>query len=328
MALGSIELRLYVYTGTENSYTDADLKYTISKNRITGEENIVLEIAELVRDYLDIEFNDDYVCNTKWVTAIVYYYDDTGTSYTSGSPANYTFIAAEGYGMFEDGINPELQKHALITSNTIYLPEGTAGKLPIFAEGVGKVNIDNTDTQITDSGDSSQKIQYITIPADSSSIKVYDTDDTTLLKTINVINVCEPKFTTYKVSFINKYGAYEDVYFTKKTTEEFNITKEEYKTNSIDTSNVTYKTYGVQSQMYNVNAKTKLTLNTGYINEDYVSSIEELLLSENIWIRFESKTLPINTVTSNIQKKSSLNDKLINYTLEFEFAFDKINNIR
>lgn len=328
MALGSVRLQLYVYDGTEGSFSDNDLKYTMNKSVITGESNIVLEIGELVRDYLNVTFNDDYTCTAKWVSAVVFYYDEAGNSFTSGNPRSYNFIAVDGYGMYEDEINPELQRHALITSNNIYLPESTAGKLPIFAEGVGKVNIDGNDTQITDSGNNNQKIQYITIPADSSTIKIYDTDDTTLLKTINVNNVCEPKFTPYKVTFVNKYGAFEDVYFFKKTTEQFDITKETYKTNSINTTSVTYNTYGTQSQMYNVNAKTKLTLNTGFIVEDYVSAIEELLLSENIWIRYEGRTLPINTLTNTMQIKSSLNDKLIDYTLEFEFAFDKINNIR
>lgn len=328
MALGSVRLQLYIYDGTEGSYTETDLKYTMNKSIITGDTNIVLEIGELIRDYLDMTFNNDYTCTAKWVTAVVYYYDDKGNSYTSGNPRAYNFIAVDGYGMFEDEINPELQRHVLITSNNMYLPESTAGKLPIFAEGVGKVNIDGNDTQITDNGNNNQKIQYIDVPANSSTIKIYDTDDTTLLKTITVNNICEPKYTPYKVTFVNKYGAFEDVYFFKKTIEQFNVTKETYKTNSINTGTVTYNTYGTQSQMYNVNGKTKLTLNTGFIVEDYVSAIEELLLSENIWIRFEGRTLPINSLTNTMQIKSSVNDRLIDYTLEFEFAFDKINNIR
>ena len=46
-------------------------------------------------------------------------------------------------------------------------------------------------------------MQYITIPQNSSTIQIYDTDDTTLLKTIKVTNICEPKFTPYKITFLN-----------------------------------------------------------------------------------------------------------------------------
>lgn len=328
MALGSVELNLYVYDGTVGNYSASDLKYTLNKNVITGQSNIILEIAELVRDYITINFNDDYVCNAKWVTAVVYYFNENGESFTTNNPQSFNYIALDGYGYFEDGTNPELSRNALITSNNIYLPEGTAGKLPIFAEGVGKVTIDSTDTQITDSGNSNQKVQYITIPADSSSVKIYDTDDTSLLKTITITNVCEPKYTAYKITFVNKYGVYQDLYTFKKSTESFDVTSETYKANIIDSSTATYATNKTQRQLYNVNAKTSLSLNTGFIAEDMNSTIEELFLSENVFIRYEGKTLPIIPKSKSLQLKTSLNDKLINYTIDFEFGFNKINNIR
>tara|TARA_Y100000004_G_scaffold191122_1_gene249359 strand:+ start:136 stop:1122 length:987 start_codon:yes stop_codon:yes gene_type:complete len=328
MALGSVELSLYVYTGTVGNYSSGNLVYTVTKDRIANRSNIVLEIGELVRDYIEISFNNDYLSNAVWVTAVVNYFDETGNAFNYGNPATFNYIALEGYGYFEDGINPELSRHALITSDNIYIPEGTAGKFPIFAEGVGKVTIDSTDTQITDNGNSNQKVQYITIPADSSSIKVYDTDDATLLKTVTITNVCEPKYSNYKVTFLNKYGAFEDLYFFKKTTESFDVTSEEYKTNIIDSGTLTYDTYKTQRQLYNVNARTKISLNTGFIKEDMNSTIEELMVSENVWIRWEGKTLPINPLTKNFLFKTSLNDKLINYTIDFEFGFNKINNIR
>lgn len=328
MALGSVSLNLYVYSGTEGNYSSSDLKYTINKDIIPGQSNIVLEIGELVRDYIDVTFNDDYISHTKWVTAVVTYFDQDGLEYTYSNPQSFNYIATDGYGWFEEEINPELSRHALISANNIYLPSGTAGKLPIFAEGVGKVRINSTDTEITDNGNSNQKIQYITIPADSSTIRVYDTDDTTVLKTITVTNICEPKYTPYKVTFTNKFGAFQDLYFFKKTIEQFNVTDETFKRNIITASTVSYDTTETQNQRYNVNAKTKLTLNTGFIKEDMNQTIEELFLTENSWINFEGKVLPIIPVSKSMTFKTSLNDRLTDYTIDFEFGFDKINNIR
>lgn len=328
MALGSINLKLYVYSGVENSYSDIDLKYTLNKNIISGQSNIILEVAELIRDYLDIDFDGTYISHTKWVSAVVTYFDTNGEQYTYSNPQIFNYIALDGYGFFEDQINPELSRNVLISSSNIYLPEGTAGRLPIFAEGVGKVTIDSVDTEITDDGNSNQKIQYITIPSDSSTIQVYDTDDTTLLKTIKVKNVCEPKFTPYKVVFQNKMGALQDLYFFKKTTESFSVTDEKFKRNIINSSSVTYGTNQTQNQRYNVNAKTNLVLNTGFINEDMNQTIEELFLSENVWIDYEGNILPIIPTTKSMTFKTSLNDRLTDYTINFEFGFDKINNIR
>ena len=328
MAIKTVDLKIYVYEGIEGSYASTDLRYEIQKEILTGDTNVVFEIAELVRDYLTVDFNNDYLSKSIWATTIATILDENDIVYTYGSPISDNYLAVNGYGYFEDEINPELSRNALMTSNTIYLPEATAGKFPIFAEGVGKVTIDSVDTQITDSGNTNQKIQYITIPADSQTIQVYDTDDTTLLKTIKVNNVCEPKYTPLKVTFINKYGAFQDLYFFKKSTESFQVTDETFKRNTIENSTVTYPKYGGQEERYNTNARKNISLNTGFINEDSNSAIEELFLSENVWIRQDNSTLPIVPKSKSLTLKTSLNDKLANYTVDFEFAFNKINNVR
>ncbi len=327
MALKRIELDLYIYDGLVTDIP-SEPQYQIKKQRIDTHNNITLEIGELIRDYLSVYFNDDYISYTKWARAVVTYFDNSDHPFTYDNPKVFEYIAFDGYGFFEDGTNPELQRHALISSNNIYIPENTAGKFPIFAEGVGKVTIDSTDTQITDSGNTNQKIQYISIPANSNEIKVYDTDDTTLLKTVSITNVCEPKFTPYKITFVNKYGAFEDLYMFKKTTEQLNVTSDLYKRNTIANSTATYNTSEGQRSRYNVNGVTNIKLNTGFIIEDMNTTIEELFLSENVWIRYENKTLPILPKSQSLDFKTSLNDKLINYTIDFEFAFDKINNVR
>ena len=327
MALKRIQLELYIYDGL---YTTAPTtpNYEILKSRIDTHNNITIEIGELVRDYLTLSFNDDYVSYTKWVKAIVTSFDDSDNPFTVDNPKEFTFLATDGYGYFEDGTNPELSRDALISSDNIYILEGTAGKIPIFAEGVGKVIIDSTTTQITDNGNTNQKIQYLTIPADSSTIKVYGTDDSTLLKTITISNICEPKQTPHKITFANKYGAFQDLYFFKKTTESLSISDETFKRNIVTNTASTYSTSEGQSSRYNVNGKTKLALNTGFVKEDMNQTIEELFLSENVWIRYENKTLPVLPGSKSLQFKTVLNDKLINYTIDFDFAFDKINNIR
>ena len=59
------------------------------------------------------------------------------------------------------------------------------------------------------------------------------------------------------------------------------------------------------------------------------------MLSEQVWLSDDSQTNPTNDTvtpvtvkTSTFNKKTSVNDKLIEYTFEFELAADYINNIR
>jgi len=325
--LKSVNLSIYIYSGISGSYTDTDLKYTLQKSIISYQDNIVFEIAEIVRDYIDVNFNDDYLSKTIWVTTVANLVDDTDTVFTYGSPVTNTSLAFDGYGFYEDEINPQLTAYDLISSNTIYLPEDTAGKLPVYAATTGSVVIDSVTTTITDNGNTNQKIQYVTIPANTNTIAVKDSGGTTQ-KTISVVNVCEPKFTPYKVTFVNRFGAFQDLYFFKKTTESFNVSDEKFKRNIINSSTVTYGVNQAQQTRYNINATSSISLNTGFIKEDMNDTIEELFLSENLWIRYNGKTLPIIPTTKNLQFKTVLNDKLIDYKVDFEFAFDKINNVR
>jgi len=57
-----------------------------------------------------------------------------------------------------------------------------------------------------------------------------------------------------------------------------------------------------------------------------------MMLSEKVWVTNITdkgeQVLPINVKTSNITYKTSLNDKLVEYTFDFDKSYDTINNIR
>jgi hypothetical protein len=59
--------------------------------------------------------------------------------------------------------------------------------------------------------------------------------------------------------------------------------------------------------------------------------IKQLLLSEQVFLTKltdRELVLPIIPKTSNVTYKTTLNDRLVQYTIEFDYAFDKINTIR
>jgi hypothetical protein len=56
---------------------------------------------------------------------------------------------------------------------------------------------------------------------------------------------------------------------------------------------------------------------------------EELMVSENIWLTDSDNVIyPVNLKDSSFTKKTGLNDRLINYTMNFEKSFALVNNIR
>ena len=70
------------------------------------------------------------------------------------------------------------------------------------------------------------------------------------------------------------------------------------------------------------------TTNTGYIPEDNNIIIEEMLESEYIWINLDTNIIPVNLSTKSVPLLTKINDQLIKYTLNFDFSYNEVQNIR
>ena len=144
--------------------------------------------------------------------------------------------------------------------------------------------------------------------------------------TLSVEYISECKYTPYKVSFINKIGVLEDLWFFKKSMESLSVDRSEFNQFTLDSykngilSNHSYKNF-------NVNGKEKLTLNTGFVPDNFRENFRQLMLSESVYVYKDSLKLPVNVSDSSIEYKTHVNDKLVNYTIEFDYAYDKINNL-
>jgi len=110
-----------------------------------------------------------------------------------------------------------------------------------------------------------------------------------------------------------------------------NVTKESYKSNILNSSNG-YSTSNHVYRDFNVVGKESITLSSGFLDEEYNKVFKEMMLSEKVWItnitESGEQVLPINVKTGDITYKTSLNDKLVQYTIQFDKSFDTINNIR
>ena len=72
-----------------------------------------------------------------------------------------------------------------------------------------------------------------------------------------------------------------------------------------------------------------ISLNTGFVPESMNPYYEELMVSEYVWLVDSSNVVyPVNLKDSSFTYKTGLNDKLINYTMNFEKSFNLVNNIR
>ena len=159
-------------------------------------------------------------------------------------------------------------------------------------------------------------------------VRVSDSNGT---ETIKVITLDECKYEPKKITFINKFGILQDMFFFKKSVEKMTIKKESYKANTRNQ----YNQYSISEHVnreFNVVGNESISLSSGYLSEEYNEVFKQLLLSEKVWITNVSNTdvqvLPLNVKTSNITYKTSLNDRLVEYTIDFDNSFDTINNVR
>ena len=303
---------------------DGTLRYTLIKNLptiLTGTQTINFDIAELARDYIEITYQTDYVPQTVAISTVIKSYTLINGGGTELDTVTYTDVGFEAYGVFTEGVNPTVpfgrtKPTYLIPINedtdtfTIFAPNNRAGKLPSITalNGLVVTPYTSTDTSITN------------VDGVVCNIKRID---------------CTKYGEGNKIIYINKYGAQQDLWFFLKETKNLARTNEGYKSNTITYPNGSSATYNIQNapnKVFNTQAKQTHTLSSGYYPEFANQQFEELLLSEYVWLSTLRKgsgiIIPVKVKTSSVAFKTSVNDRLIEYTIEFEEAFDYINNIR
>ena len=297
---------------------DSVLRYTLIKN-VEPSTTVNFDIAELARDYIEIAYQTDYIPQSVAIETVITPYDalnGTGNSLPLLA-VTYNDVGFEAYGEFTEGVNPEVPfgrslPTLLIPTDdddefTILAPNNRTGKIPYLTSSFrGADPYTATDTSVT--------IQGV-----DCTIKRID---------------CTKYGDGNRIIYINKYGAQQDLWFFLKQTRNINRTNEGYKANTITypSGGATYSIQDAPNKVFNTQAKQTHTFSSGYYPEFANQQFEELLLSEFVWWSTVKKgvgvVIPLKVKTSSVAFKTSVNDRLIEYTIEFEEAFDYINNIR
>jgi len=301
---------------------DGILRYTLIKN-VQQSTTVNFDIAELARDYIEISYQSDYEPQTVSIVTVLTNYDGlNGTGDVVDLPTTITDRGFEAYGTFEEEVNPEVPFRVAPTylipttdtnTFTIFAPNNTAGIIPNITSlnGLAVTPYTVSDTSVT------------TVDSVVCNIKRID---------------CTKYGIGNKITYINKYGVQQDLWFFLKETKNLARTNEGYKSNTITypSGGATYNVQNAPNKVFNTQAKQTHKLSSGYYPEFANQQFEELLLSEYVWFHKPTSgigvgtyiVVPVKVKTSSMAFKTSVNDRLIEYTIEFEEAYDYINNIR
>ena len=108
--------------------------------------------------------------------------------------------------------------------------------------------------------------------------------------------------------------------FYQKSIINTDIKRDQYEQQNHDWTGFAYK-YSKNSRGntdYNVSTLAKRTINTDYLTEDESLWMEDLATSPDVYLEVNNELIAVNINQRKIQRKTSLNDKLMQYTFEIE----------
>lgn len=159
------------------------------------------------------------------------------------------------------------------------------------------------------------------------TVKLFSNTGTVLeTKTIKTTHLDPCKYSPVTCYWINRFGGWETLVFWKAKLQKISVKSTEYKLNQKD---FYYNSAVGQYKSMNANGRKTIKLNTGWVAEDIGTLLEDLLMAETVLITDETVDykIPVTVKTNSLDIKSHINNKTINYEIEFEYAYDQINNV-
>ena len=351
--LGGTAITTTAGTPTGLTYiTEISGFYSLSKSipstsQITTNYNVSNYIKEFINNIkpTKIASSPSYEDANEWVRFQIKRYKLDVSTYTLLDTTDY--VGVNGFTTYTQGVNyideyytTGFLSNKLISKNIIksssnlknyvnYIVDMESG----FRLEITYSKLDNTYSTTPQNITSITGIKNFKIPltlyptnaqlidGNKLDVKLYNSSDTLLATDSVYVYINEEcKYTPVECTFINRYGGWEVLTFFKQQTNTIAVKGTDYK---LTQDTINYNTSIGQFKTFNLNGKQTIKLNTGFVDENYSELITDLLLSETVLL--DGKPVTVKTQGSDL--KTSLKDKLINYEMEFEYAYNFINDI-
>jgi hypothetical protein len=332
-----IELR--IWNGTGSAPTDPT--YVLDK-LIPASNNVktYYNISPYIREYITWNtrqeiYNTYPASNTNQWCRVQYktYKLDSGV-YSLLQTTN--LVGYDGFGYYEQGYNPNLTYDILHDEGTFYYyydgvdpstnSNRRGGHLMVRTTSGYKAKYTNLSTGATFTQNLTDG-QVIDVPRVYSSYYAVG-NKLEILNTSNAVlwtGYFKPnencKYEAVLCDFVNKYGSWQRTWFYAASNNTLSVENTKY--NLMQSTFPNYNTLEGQTASFNTNGKSSIKVNTDWVDESYNDLLKQLMLSERILIN----SLPATLKTQSTELFKNINQKTINYQLEFEFAYNVINNV-
>jgi len=329
-----IETKLQIFLWNGTGSMPASPTYTLSK-KIPSSNNpaTYYDVSPYIREYINHDTLQSITSiitatpSSQWCNVGLKLFKKISTSFVQVG-STQTHFGVDGFGYYEEGYNPALGNY-LLTSGTYtynYDLGGEYGWLTLYTGSGNSVKYTNLSTGATTTTGLTNNV-WRDIPRVNSSyaavgnkLEIID-GSSTVLFTATFVPKTECKYTPVQLDFVNKFGAWQREWFFKASND--NLSSENTEYNLMPSTYPNYNLKEGQRQVFNANGKKMIRVNTDWVNESFKEVIQQLMLSERILIN--KKPAKLNTKNTELFK--SINTHMINYQLEFEFAYDVINSV-
>lgn len=332
------KIELFLWNGTGSA--PASPQYTLSK-LIAATNNIKTEynISPYIREYITFNTRQQpYNAwsaseTTQYVNVKVKRYKLVSGTYTLLDTTDY--LGYDGFGYYEQGYNPTLNYDILHDEGTFnYLYDGLspsvfdnrrAGFIMVKTGTSYKARYRNlvTGAEFTQALTNNALIDvlrvYQSYYSSGNVLEILDTGDAVIWSATFIPNQ-NCKYDPVLCDFVNKYGCWQRTYFYAASNDTLTVDSQEY---NLMQTNTDYNTIQGQRQVFNNNGKKSIKVNTDWVTEDYKELLRQIMLSEKIIIN----DYPAKLNSKSTELFKNINTKMINYSLEFEYAFDVINSV-
>ena len=317
-------------------------QYTLSK-LIPASNNLqtTYNISPYIREYISHEsFNNNYDTNNdltptnEYCNVKIKRYKKVGLS-TYSLLSQTTVNGCDGYGYYTDGYNPDIGRFFLDAGTYHYHYDGVdpsttgsrrAGIITMTLQDgdyitYTEIGTGNQDTNtIPNDGVYDIYRVYPAAYANGNKVEVFDVTHTLIAEWTFLPNF-ECKYEPIVVDFINRYGGWQREFFFKASNTSIGIDSTDY--NLLQSNLVNYSELEGQRAVFNANGREVIKANTGFVTDSFNEKLKQLMLSERILVN--NRPAKLNTKSTELQK--NINNKMINYQMEFEFANDIINSV-
>lgn len=331
-----VEIFMYATGASVPTYPQYTLSKLISSSNSPA---TYYDVAPYINEYIN---HNTYTINTSTVNlstntslytnVVLKKYKLIGSTYTLFETIAHT--AFKGYALEENGININYGQYLLDEGTYYYQYDSTktsatlpAGDMVVYNNYFGGSDYSlykytdlvtgaTVTNNITTQGYKTIYRVHPTYWANGNKLEIinYLDGDYIDTKTYYFKPKDECKYTPVILDFINRYGSWQREFLFKASVDSLNVENQSYKAfRSVPT---TFNEQESLTNTFNTNGTLSIKCNTGWVDESFKQTIKELMLSDRILIN----NRPAILKTKQVELQKNINNRNINYSLDFDFA--------